>query len=313
MRILFAGTPANAAQTLEALVSSGLDIVGVLTRPDSPIGRKQVLTPSPVASLALAHGIPLIRSNQVEQTTLEEIAELNADIGVVVAYGSLLNTQALEALPKGWINLHYSLLPKLRGAAPVQAAIKQGLQETGISLFQLDEGMDTGKILMQIPTQIQPGENSGRLMSRLTDLGISGLLELLPGIAAGFANAKAQDSNEATFAPKISRGEARISWTADCRAIENLINAMNPEPVAWTTLRDESFRVLEARTSLLSFADSDPGYPAGTVYESGTKVLVACNNGDALELLVVQPAGKKAMSASDWLRGQKDKDQIVFE
>jgi methionyl-tRNA formyltransferase len=209
--------------------------------------------------------------------------------------------------------LHYSLLPKLRGAAPVQAAIKQGLQETGISIFQLDEGMDTGNIFMKIPAQIQPGENSARLLSRLTELGVSGLLELLPSIAAGFANATAQDSSEATFAPKITRGDARIFWTAECRTIENLINAMNPEPVAWTVLRNESFRVLEARTSLLSFADSHPGYPAGTVYESGTKVLVACKGADALELLVVQPAGKNAMSANDWLRGQKEKGQIVFE
>lgn len=312
MKILFAGTPPNAAQSLEALVKAGIDVIGVLTRTDAPVGRKKIFTPSPVAVIADAHGIPVIKSNRVDDEALDAIKALQPDLGVVVAYGSILGSKALTALPLGWVNLHYSLLPKLRGAAPVQAAIMQGLSETGISIFQLDEGMDTGEIILQVPTQIQPGENSGRLLSRLTDLGISGLLEAIPTIAAGIAKKQSQ-VGVVTFAPKISRADARIKWTDECRDIENLVNAMNPEPMAWTTYGGEAFRVLEARASLQSFMKSPNGYEPGTLFETDSKILVACGSGDSIELLMIQPAGKTEMTAQDWLRGQKSKGTIVFE
>lgn len=313
MKILFAGTPQNAAQSLEALVRSGLDVVGVLTRTDALVGRKKTTTPSAVADIANLHGIPVIKSNNVDDKTIAEITKLKPDLGLVVAYGSLLNREALQAVPMGWVNLHYSLLPKLRGAAPVQAAIRSGLNETGISIFKLDEGMDTGEILMQIPTQIQPGENTARLLKRLTDLGISGLLECIPSIASGLAKSTPQKHADATFAPKISRADARIIWSDSCREVENLVNAMNPEPMAWTTLMSETFRVLEARAALLSFTAQPNGFEPGTVYSHDSKVLVSCGSGDALELQTVQPAGKTAMPAQDWFRGQQSKAHLVFE
>lgn len=313
MKILFAGTPHNAARSLDALVNAGIEVVGVLTRPDAPVGRKQVMTPSPVADTAQLHGLPVVKSNKVDEETLAEISKLNADLGVVVAYGSFLNRAALEALPLGWVNLHYSMLPALRGAAPVQAAIQQGLAETGITIFQLDEGMDTGEVLLQVPTQIQPGETSGRLLSRLTEIGISGLLEALPAIAAGFISRTIQDPNLATFAPKISRQNARINWNEDCRQIENLVNAMNPEPMAWTTLGGEPIRIIEARSSLHSFMSAGTSSEPGVVTEKESKILVSCDSGDSLELLTVQPAGKNQMSANDWFRGQRGKGVTVFE
>jgi methionyl-tRNA formyltransferase len=211
----------------------------------------------------------------------------------------------LTALPKGWINLHYSLLPALRGAAPVQHALLQGLTSTGVTAFQLDRGMDTGPILLQAPTTIEPNESAGRLLSRLTDIGISVLLEIIPAIAAGVATAKPQENSAASFAPKIDRVDAQISWTKTAVAIEQLIRAMNPEPMAWTTLQAESFRVLEARAwPAIVLAD-----PVARVQLVDGKVLVKASSG-SVELITVQPAGKNVMAAIDWFRGAKG--HLVF-
>jgi methionyl-tRNA formyltransferase len=307
MRVIFAGTPANAATTLIALKSSGVDIVGVLTRTDAVIGRKKILTPSPVAEAAEALNIPVIKANQVDQETLERVVALNADLGVVVAYGTFLNEAALSSLPKGWINLHYSLLPALRGAAPVQHALLQGLSSTGVTAFQLDLGMDTGPVLLQAPTTIEQNENAGRLLSRLTELGISVLLEILPAIAAGIAVSKTQDGSAASFAPKISRVDAQLDWSESAERIENKVRAMNPEPMAWTSLEAESFRVIEAR----AWSDSATDDLVGSVQLRDNKVLVRTASG-SLELITVQAAGKNEMSASDWFRGVKNKENVVF-
>lgn len=307
MRVIFAGTPINAATTLIALKNSGIDVVGVLTRTDAAIGRKKILTPSPVAEAAEALNIPVIKANQVDHVTLEKIMDLNADLGVVVAYGTFLNEEALSSLPKGWINLHYSLLPALRGAAPVQHALLQGLSSTGVTAFQLDLGMDTGPVLLQAPTTIEQNENAGRLLSRLTELGISVLLEILPAIAAGIAVSKTQDGSAASFAPKISRVDAQIDWSESAERIENKVRAMNPEPMAWTILEAESFRVLEAR----AWSDLATDDLVGNVQLRDNKVLVRTASG-SLELITVQAAGKNEMSASDWFRGVKNKENVVF-
>ena len=307
MKVIFAGTPQNAASTLRALVNSGIDIVGVLTRNDAPVGRHKILEPSPVALEAQALGIKLIRANSVDENVLNEIADLNADLGLVVAYGSFLDSRALAALPKGWINLHYSLLPKYRGAAPVQQAILNGERETGVSVFQLEEAMDTGPIFIAVPTVIEPGENSLRLLERLTTLGVSALLEVLPAIAADIAQSTPQSDDAKSFAPKISRVDARIDWKVHARKIENLVNAMNPEPMAWTTINDAPIRILSAREAQAS----DAPIGTGRVLLQDGNVVVGCN-GSSLLLLQVQPAGKSAMSATDWIRGQQNKDDIVL-
>ncbi len=307
MRVIFAGTPLNAAATLIALKKSGIDIVCTLTRTDAPIGRKKVLTQSPVADAAQALGIPVVKANHLDSHALSQLQAFNAELGVVVAYGAFLSEAALHSLPKGWINLHYSLLPALRGAAPVQHALLQGLRVTGVTAFQLDKGMDTGAVLLQAPTEIEPNENAGRLLSRLTDLGITVLLELLPGIAAGIAKKTPQDDSNATFAPKIHRSHAQVDWNQSATTIQQLVLAMNPEPMAWTTLGGESFRILEASASK---GDQLQGVP-GSVHNVEDKVFVACKNG-ALQLIAVQPAGKNEMNASDWFRGAQNKENIVF-
>lgn len=307
MRVIFAGTPLNAAATLIALKKSGIDVVGVLTRTDAPLGRKKVLTQSPVADAAQALGIPVVKANQVDEQTLGQLTALKADLGVVVAYGAFLNETTLQSLPKGWINLHYSLLPELRGAAPVQHALLQGLNSTGVTAFQLDKGMDTGQVLLQAPTVIEPDENSGRLLSRLTDLGITVLLELLPSIAAGIAKGIPQDESAATFAPKIHRAHAQIDWSKSAASIQQVVLAMNPEPMAWTTLGAESFRILDARVNREANLQASPG----TVQSVDDRVLVACDEG-VLQLISVQPAGKNEMLATDWFRGAQNKENLVL-
>ena len=308
MKVFFAGTPQNAAETLVALKKSGIEIVGVLTRTDAPIGRKRVLTPSPVALAAQGLNLPVIKSNSVTSEVLKQILTLGADLGVVVAYGAFLNRAALDALPKGWVNLHYSLLPQLRGAAPVQHALLQSLDSTGVSIFQLDEGMDTGPVYLEVPTQIEPGENAGRLLSRLTSIGVTALLEALPGIASGIAIAKPQENAAATFAPKISRDDAKIDWLQSATEIESQILAMNPEPMAWTIFDSNNLRILHARAVQGSDAQ---GLVPGCVFSRDDTVFVLCKD-SALALLELQPAGKNPMAAIDWFRGQQSKGQIVL-
>jgi methionyl-tRNA formyltransferase len=315
LKIVFAGTPANAAQTLRALANSAFEVVSVLTRTDAPVGRKRILTPSPVAEVAAELGIPVIKANRVDAAVLAEIAASGADLGVIVAYGALLDQLALDALPLGWINLHFSLLPKWRGAAPVQRAIMAGDNETGVTLFQLDKGMDTGPIHVQIPTVIEPTENTADLLRRLTQLGATGLAELLPRVAAGMAQPRPQDAELLKSLPtadKLTREDARIDWRKSAVEIEHQIRGLNPEPMAWTTLEDETFRILEARalgaTDWQSLGEQEPG----ALKVENARTFVACGNGSLLELKLVQPAGKKPMISSDWARGLGAGKRVIY-
>jgi methionyl-tRNA formyltransferase len=317
LKIVFAGTPANAAQTLRALAKSAFEVVAVLTRPDAPVGRKRVLTPSAVAEAAIELGIPIIKANRVDEKIQAEIRATGADLGVIVAYGALLDQATLDVLPKGWINLHFSLLPHWRGAAPVQRAIMAGDKATGVTLFQLDKGMDTGPIHLQIPTVIEPGETTADLLPRLTELGISGLVELLPRLAAELVAPKPQDPAQIALLPtadKLSREDARIDWTRSAVEIENQIRGLNPEPMAWTTLDTETFRVIEARSLGTTDWQSLVGVDAevGTANFEKERVLVLCGQGTLLELKTVQPAGKKPMKSNDWARGLAAGKKVIY-
>ena len=317
MKIVFAGTPANAAQTLRALAGSAFEVVAVLTRTDAPVGRKKILSPSPVAEVAAELGIPIIKANRVDADVRAEIEATGADLGVIVAYGALLDQAALDSLPMGWINLHYSILPKWRGAAPVQRAIMAGDRETGVTLFQLDKGMDTGPIHLQIPTVIEPTETTADLLPRLTELGITGLAELLPRVAAGMANPQPQDPELLKSLPtadKLTREDARIDWLNNAVEIEHQIRGLNPEPMAWTTLEDETFRILEARalgaTDWQSLSGDD--LEIGALKIESARTFVSCGNGTLLELKLVQPAGKKPMSSVDWARGLTAGKRVIY-
>ena len=298
MRILFAGTPSTAADVLEGLISSGHEIVAVLTREDSPVGRKKVLTPSAVAEVALAHGLPTIKANKVSSAVLAEISQYQIDLAIVVAYGVILRREALDAIPNGWLNLHFSKLPRWRGAAPVQHAIWSGDKETAVTLFKIEEGLDTGPVLGLAESVIEPDETSGELLKRLSSIGVTLLNQELPRLYAGSFNLS-QQQGSVTLAPKIQRVDARINFTSTSKKVENLVRAMNPEPMAWCELDGEPLRVLRARSVQGLFA-----LAPGEVLVQEDLVLVGCGSESALELIEVQPASKTPMTAKSWMNGQ---------
>lgn len=301
MRILFAGTPASAATVLDGLLAAGHEVAVVLSREDSPLGRKKILTASPVAELASIRGLPVIKANKINAETLLEISKHKVDLAVVVAYGVILRDDALDSLPVGWFNLHFSMLPRWRGAAPVQRALQNGDTETGVTLFKIDAGLDAGPVVATVPTTVQPDENAGELLSRLSLLAVSLLNAELPGIYAG-TSALAEQVGEVTLAPKTSRDEAKIDFENHSKLNSDLIRAMNPEPMAWCSFRGEPMRILRAR----SIATATMDHAVGHVILLDHRVLVSCGGGTALELLEVQPASRNAMLAKDWLNGQSD-------
>jgi methionyl-tRNA formyltransferase len=308
LKIIFAGTPKNAALTLEALIAAGQNVVAVLTREDAPVGRKRIMTSSPVATVAQTHDLPVIKANRITPVVNEQLESFNADLGIAVAYGAIFKTETLELPRLGWLNIHYSLLPAWRGAAPVQHSILCGNPETGVSIFKLDEGMDTGPLLSVIPTQIEPGENAGDLLGRLTHIGISGILEILPAVEAGIAKQAIQSLDGVTFAPKLTRSDAQINWHSRARSIELQVRAMNPEPMAWAQHEDTAIRIVEAtaigaiQPAAIEF---EQNAQIGQVQIDGDRVFVLCGDQTALELKIVQPAGKNQMDASAWARGLK--------
>jgi methionyl-tRNA formyltransferase len=301
--IIFAGTPKNAADTLRGLVAAGVPVALVITREDAPFGRKRELRASEVAMVAAELKLPVIKANRLGAEALTAVQSTGSRLALVVAYGALLKREAIDALELGWFNLHYSLLPRWRGASPVQSALLAGDRETGLTLFQIDEGVDTGRIAGSLSTVIEPNENAGRLLDRLTDLGISLALEQLPRIFAGIADLVSQ-SGEPTRAPKFTRADAQLSANESARVAANKVLAFNPEPVSWLAIGDLQLRVLSAVPSSISIATGRLGNVGGRV--------VAGFKGGSLELLEVQPSGKNAMSAADWWRGQKN-DEMSFE
>ena len=298
MRILFAGTPLTAANVLKGLVSSGHEVVAVLTREDAPVGRKRILTPSAVAEAAEDLGLPTIKANKVDSQVIAQMSEHQVDLAVVVAYGVILRKEALDAVLNGWFNLHFSNLPRWRGAAPVQHSIWSGDKETGVTLFKIDEGLDTGAVLGLAQTVIEPGETSGELLERLSVIGVSLLNQELPKIYAGNSKLAAQEG-EITLAPKIQRTDARINFSATAKELENLIRAMNPEPMAWCDFYGDPFRILRARAVQGSYK-----LVPGEVTIEGERVLVGCGFDTTLEVIEVQPASKTKMAASAWMHGQ---------
>ena len=295
MRILFAGTPETAVTVLEGLMKSGHEIVGVLTREDAKVGRKQALQESPVARFASDKGIPLIKANKVDSTAELQISELGADLAIVVAYGTLLKQSTLDLLALGWFNLHYSLLPLHRGAAPVQHAILSGESVTGVSVFKIDQGMDTGPILGSTKTVIGPLETCGELTQRLSELGVGLLNELLPQIYSGMSSISEQ-SGQASMAPKLNRADAKLDLSRSAQGLELVVRAMNPEPIAWLNYDGEPFRVLRAKAEIT--ATGSLGELVGD-----SEPIVVCGQNTGLRLVEVQPAGKKIMSGTDWFRG----------
>jgi methionyl-tRNA formyltransferase len=301
--IIFAGTPENAAQTLSGLVAAGYEIALVITREDAPIGRKRVVTPSAVASMAETLGLKVLKTNKLTVDNEALIRASGARLAVVVAYGALLKQSTIDLLELGWFNLHYSLLPRWRGASPVQSALALGDTSTGVTLFRIDAGLDTGAIVGSAQTMIEPTENTARLLSRLTEIGLSLALQELPKLLAGVARIEPQ-AGEATFAPKIDRAVSRITLEDTARVALNKIRAYNPEPIAWLEFNGEPLRIIEAEHS---FEFLEPTQL--TLAKDG--VLLGCSDSTAIKLTVIQPAGKQKMAATDWFRGTNPTERKI--
>lgn len=307
-RVLFAGTPQIAADCLRTLLDDGVVVAGVLTRPDAPVGRRRRLTPSPVAQTAEAAGLPVIKADSIDEETLSAISALDAELGIVVAYGALLPRTALEALPRGWVNLHYSALPRHRGAAPVQHAILAGDTTAAATVFQLETGMDTGPIHAMCEMPLAPEASTGAVLQELTRLGSTLLTTLLPELLSG-TSVPTPQQGEPTFAGKLGREDAFVDPRQEADAVVGRINATIPEPGAWTLHGEQRIKLGPARAyeSALPepLARAVPGEvalaPADRDGPHDVVVLRAAEGGVVLS--AVQPAGKRMISAADWLRG----------
>lgn len=301
-RIVFAGTPAIAAQALRGIVSAGFDVVGVLTRPDAPIGRKRTLTPSPVAQAAEEAGIPTLKAAKVDQDIDEKLTSWQPTLGVIVAYGALLPRATLDVPAQGWVNLHYSALPKYRGAAPVQHAILNGEATTAATIFQLETGMDTGPLHGSTEYPIAEMTSSGTALTELTDLGTQLLIRLMPDMLKGTSLPTPQ-TGEPSFAPKLTRQDAFIDPAQPAEELVHRINATIPEPGAWTLHGEHRIKLGVAR-----LFDGEIDSAVGEVHVVGTEgeAVLAAGDRRGVVLSQVQPAGKQMMNTADWLRGQQE-------
>ncbi|MGE0555111.1 MAG: methionyl-tRNA formyltransferase [Gemmatimonadales bacterium] len=299
MRLVFFGTPAFAVPSLDALVADGHQIALVVTQPDRPRGRsRSTLLPPPVKERARALGIPVVQPERPRgDEFLDALRAAEAELGVVVAYGHILKPEILAVPRLGMINVHASLLPKLRGAAPINWAILEGEAETGVSIMQMEAGLDSGPVLRRVATPIGPDETAGALTERLARLGAEALGGVVADLAAGRASPEPQDHARASFAPKVDRTVARIDWTEPAGRAANRIRAFDPAPGAWTGLADTDLKCFAPR--VLDEADGAPG----TVIEAGPRLVVATGRG-ALQIGEVQPAGRARMTAEAWLRGR---------
>lgn len=306
MKVLFAGTPAVALPSLEALIAAGHQIVAVLTRPDAPLGRKRVLTPSPVAARAEELGLPLIKADKVDAEAAAAIAAAAPDVAAIVAYGALVPESALAIPEHGWINLHFSLLPAWRGAAPVQHAVINGDEVTGASAFLLEKGLDTGPVFGTMTESIRPEDTSAALLERLSHSGAVLLAQVIDGIGAGRITGIPQQG-DVSLAPKLTLENGHIRWEDPALAINRRIRGVTTEPGAWTTLGGQRFKLgpVRMRTDVTDLAP-------GRVRIDGKAVLVGTGS-HAVEFVQVQPAGKKMMNATDWARGLANKEETVFE
>ncbi|WP_096381076.1 methionyl-tRNA formyltransferase [Aurantimicrobium minutum] len=295
MKIIFAGTPEAAVPTLEALISSDFEVVAVLTRPDAPQGRKRILTPSPVAQVAIAQGIPVIYANRIEDEVQKAIEDSAADLGVVVAYGALLPQQTLDSVKLGWINLHFSTLPHWRGAAPVQWQVISGASQAGSSVFQLVQELDAGDVYDSREWLILPDETAGELLTRLSVLGARQVLDVVRSIDTRFAEPKPQ-IGESTYARKLSLEDGHLNLSQDSESVYNQFRGVTPEPGAFVLLGDERLKIVEARLG------TDEEVVPSAITSVSKKLYLGCVTG-SLELISVQPAGKQGMSAMDWFRG----------
>ena len=302
LRIVFAGTPDFAARHLDALLSSEHQIVGVFTQPDRPAGRGKKLMPSPVKVLAQEKGIPVFQPASLRpQDNQQLVADLQADVMVVVAYGLILPKAVLDMPRLGCLNVHGSLLPRWRGAAPIQRSLWVGDRETGVTIMQMDVGLDTGDMLYKLACPITNEDTSATLYDKLAQLGPQGLLETLKQIASGTAQPEVQDETLVTYAEKLSKEEALIDWSLSAAQLERCIRAFNPWPMSYFIIDEQPVKVWKASV-INTKANAEPG----TIIEANKSGIQVATTDGILNLESLQPAGKKAMNAQDLLNSRRE-------
>ncbi|WP_265521254.1 methionyl-tRNA formyltransferase [Oerskovia flava] len=307
MRLLFAGTPDVAVPTLDALLSSRHEVVAVLTRPDAPAGRGRRLTPSPVRARAEEAGIPVLTDRPRTEGFTQALADLEIDCAPVVAYGEILPADVLAVPRHGWVNLHFSVLPAWRGAAPVQRAIIAGDEVTGATTFLIEEGLDSGPVLGTTTETIRPRDTAGDLLARLADSGAGLLLATLDAIADGVAAPVPQPPDGVSIAPKLRPADAQVRWDHPAQAVDRLVRGCTPAPGAWTTLPDGARLGLGPVTPRPDVTDLPPGH-----LRTGKREVLVGTATHAVQLGDVAPVGKKHMPATDWARGARPAEGTVL-
>jgi methionyl-tRNA formyltransferase len=304
VRLVFAGTPQTAVPALEALLKSRHEVVAVITRPDAPAGRGRRLMPSPVGQRAAEAGIEVLKPAKAKDPDfLDRLRAIGPDCCPVVAYGALIPPVALDIPRHGWINLHFSLLPAWRGAAPVQRAVLHGDDITGAATFQIEEGLDTGPVYGVVTEQILPDDTSGDLLGRLAETGAQLLVATMDGVEEGELEARPQPGDGVSYAPKLTPDDAHVDWTKPAQHVDRLIRACTPAPGAWTTFRGERLKVGAVR-----LVPDGPALAPGELRATKSETLAGTGS-HPVALGEVQPQGKQRMAAADWARGVRPADE----
>ena len=314
MKIVFAGTPDFAVAPLKKIIESGFEVVGVITQTDKPQGRKGILTPPPVKTLAAELGLPVLQPEKIRDC-VDEVKALGGDIMVTCAYGQILTQAVLDAFPLGVWNIHAGLLPKYRGASPIQSCIINGEEKTGVSIMKTELGLDCGDVLCVTETQVLETETYGELSSRLSELGAQAIVDGLRALQSGNYTLIPQGEADVNVVRKINKEQAKISFAAPAKKIIDLVRGMNPAPVAYAVLEDEKINVYRAEKAILTDEETSALSDAklGEVLSDKPKrgLLVKCEDG-AVKLTEVQAAGGKRISGNDFINGRKAKKGQVF-
>jgi methionyl-tRNA formyltransferase len=301
MRVLFWGTPEFATPALRALLGEGFDVAGVVTQTDKATGRsRSTLRPPPVKVVAVEEGLTLLQPERPRgDEFMDAVRRIQPDISVVVAYGHILPREIIDLPPKGTLNIHASLLPALRGAAPIQAAIREGHERTGVSIMRMVQKLDAGPVILRQSTPIIEDETYGELALRLSEMGAAALVEALALIELGHAPEEPQDESLATYAPKIDRTTTRVDWNVDAANVARTIRAYDPRPGAFASLGGADVKLFGARLA----PRTDSAQPGEVIGASDAGIVIACGAG-AVRVLQAQPAGKRRMTAAEWMRGR---------